>query len=304
MKENVTSAANAPKRVLIIEDEELNQKILKGDLSKAGYESLCANNGREAMEILAKDKKFDVILLDRMMPEMNGMETLAQIHADKELKQIPVIMQTAEAAPEQIKEGLEAGVFYYLTKPFSKTTLLAIVQSAIEDYENKKQLVHEVSETSLSLGLMDKSVFRFRTLDEAKSLSSFLAHACPNPSKVVYGLYELMANAVEHGNLGINYQEKKELITNHLWKEEIEKRLNDPKYKDIFATVTFSRKENGVEFFIYDQGEGFNWDDYVHASFSRATDPNGRGISIARTLCFNELEYQAPGNAVRAFAKQ
>lgn len=296
--------SSAPKKVLIVEDEELNQKILKSDLTKAGYDTAIAENGRIALQILSSDPHFDVILLDRMMPEMTGMETLHHIQENETLKQIPVIMQTAEAAPEQIKEGLEAGVFYYLTKPFSKTTLLAIVSSAIDDSNNKKQLVSEVLETNLSLGLMDKSVFRFRTLKEAKSLSSFLAHACPAPQKVVYGLYELMANAVEHGNLGITYDEKKELIQNHSFKEEVEKRLNDPANKGTYATVTFSRRDDGVEFFIYDQGKGFNWDEYVHASLARATDPNGRGIAIARTLCFNELEYQAPGNAVRCFTRK
>ena len=305
MKENNSkSQNNAPNRVLIVEDEELNQKILKGDLTKSGYDSVCADNGRIALDILKQDKEFDVILLDRMMPEMNGMETLLQLQKDPALKDIPVVMQTAEASPEQIKEGIESGVFYYLTKPFSKTTLLAIVQSAIDDSQNKKQLVSKATETGLSLGLMDKSVFRFRTLEEAKSLSSFLAHACPIPQKVVYGLYELMANAIEHGNLGFSYDDKKDLINSSQWKEELSKRLNDSANANIYATVTFARKENGVEFTIFDQGDGFDWNNYTRASLSRATDPNGRGISIARVLCFDELEYIAPGNAVRAFAKK
>ena len=93
-----------------------------------------AVNGIEAMRTLhdlAHD--FDAIILDRMMPELDGIEVTRRMLADPVLKYIPIVMQTAADKPEEISEGIKAGVFYYLTKPVERKTLVSVVASAVKE---------------------------------------------------------------------------------------------------------------------------------------------------------------------------
>lgn len=286
------------KKILIVDDEELNVKILKLDLIEEGYQISVAFDGVQAVKILRQDSNFDVILLDRMMPNMDGMEVLKIIKSDPILAKIPVIMQTAASTEEQILEGIQAGVFYYLTKPFKHETLLAIVASSIKDKEHQTFIENEVARFKNSLGLMEMSSFSFRTPEEAQSLAYLLASFCPNPERAASGILEMMFNAIEHGNLEIDYNQKKQLLFENRWLDEINKRLADPLYKERRAKIQFQRNEDNICLCIIDQGKGFNWMKFMSFAPERATDPNGRGILMAKQTCFNNIEYIAPGNVV------
>ena len=86
------------------------------------------------------------------------------------LKDIPVIMQTAKAMKEEIREGLECGSYYYLTKPFDKQTLLTILRAAVDQFFEHTSLISELESTTDSLSLMREGLFECRTLDEVRSL--------------------------------------------------------------------------------------------------------------------------------------
>lgn len=118
-------------RILIVDDEEFNLDIMKDFLEGEGYLIVSAENGEEVVNMLAHDKAFDAIVLDRMMPLLDGMSVLKHIKADPNLRHIPVIMQSAAATEEQIAQGLRAGAYKYLTKPFAQEELLAVVQAAL-----------------------------------------------------------------------------------------------------------------------------------------------------------------------------
>ncbi|MCE9507061.1 MAG: response regulator [Alphaproteobacteria bacterium] len=120
-------------KILAVDDEPLNLDIMSRYLEKEGFEVIAANDGDEALEKLKAHPDTDVILLDRMMPRMDGMEVLAQIKKTPELKDIPVIMQTAAAGSTEAFEGSIAGVYYYLTKPYEEFVLVALVKSALKD---------------------------------------------------------------------------------------------------------------------------------------------------------------------------
>jgi two-component system, cell cycle response regulator len=122
--------------ILVVDDEPNNLEILKLDLEDEGYNILTGTDGVEGLKEL-QDHKDDVqvILLDRMMPNMNGIEFMKNLRADKSISSIPVIMQTAASDKEQIAEGMASGVYYYLTKPYDKTVLLSILKSAIQSYK-------------------------------------------------------------------------------------------------------------------------------------------------------------------------
>ncbi|MBB5016810.1 DNA-binding response OmpR family regulator [Chitinivorax tropicus] len=290
--------------LLIVDDEPFNLEILTEYLEDAGYQVSAAEDGVEAWEALHKEgQAFDAVLLDRMMPRMNGMELLQKIKTESRFETLPVVMQTAMGAPDSVREGLLAGAYYYLTKPFERETLLAIVSAAIRDRREQRALIHELSRQRNTLTLMTRGSFAFRTIDEAHNLTAMLSSMCPNPEKTALGLSELLVNAVEHGNLGITYHEKSALVHGNRWRQEVEARLLKPDYANKQVTVEIVRLPEVLEITITDEGHGFDWHPFLDFAPERAFDPHGRGISMARMLSFDEVEYLGVGNQVKATIK-
>jgi CheY-like chemotaxis protein len=285
-------------KILAVDDEPFNLDILTEYLTDADYTVIGARDGVEALEQLEKHPDIDVIVLDRMMPRMNGMEVLATVKKDPRLREIPVIMQTAAAASAQILEGIQAGVYHYLTKPYQDVMLLSIVKSALQEKDNRTQMKEEVRKHRRVLGLMEQSRFRFRTLDDARSLAFYIANCLPDPEEAAYGLNELLVNAVEHGNLGITYTEKTELMLAAAWSTEVEQRLNLAENRDKYGYLHFEASEEAVRIRIKDQGRGFDWQKYLDFAPDRLTDPHGRGIATTRIVAFASLEYIGCGNEV------
>ena len=166
-------------KILAVDDEPFNLDILTDSLTDAGYTVIPASDGVAALEQLERHPDIDVIVLDRMMPRMNGMQVLATIKKNPRLKDIPVIMQTAAAASGQILAGIQAGVYYYLTKPYADVMLLSIVKSALAEKNNRAQMKEEVQKHRRVLGLMRSAQFRFRTLDDARTLAFYIANCLP-----------------------------------------------------------------------------------------------------------------------------
>ncbi len=141
--------------------------------------------------------------------------------------------------------------------------------------------------------------FRFKRLSEAHLLAEFLAEVCPNPRLAIMGITEILVNAVEHGNLGISFEEKSKLQLEAHWLEEIDRRLSLPEHINQFVEVELTRTETEIRIKVTDQGNGFNWQQY------QSTTPNnnllsthGRGIMMAKNLAFQRLEYAGKGNEV------
>ena len=286
-------------RILIVDDEPFNVEILLEYLEDSGYELDTAADGQEAWEKLeAAPDHYDVVILDRMMPRMNGMEVLARIKAHPVMQSIPVILQTALAARDEILEGMQAGAWYYLTKPFEEELLSSVLGTAVEDRQRYRRLQEEMSVTGRTFGLMCEGRFRFQTLEAARDLARVLANACPEPNRAIIGISELLINAVEHGNLAISYEEKSRLREGNRWDEEVARRLADPEYADRFVEVSFRRDPAGVELVITDEGEGFDWQKYLDMDPSRAFDNHGRGIAMSRQISFDSIEYRGRGNEV------
>lgn len=296
--------AKAQARILIVDDEPFNIEILSEHLESSGYLVEPAYDGQQAWEILQDEQvRFDAILLDRMMPRMNGMELLAKIKQLDRFKALPVILQTAMGSPDAVREGLQAGAYYYLTKPFERETLLAIVAAAVRDRLAQLELLKQLEQQRDTLTMLRYGEFQFRTLAEAKRLTALLSSVCPQPEKVAMGLSELLINAVEHGNLGITYKEKTKLIQDNAWEGELNQRLALPQYASRRASVMLTRDNNEIRFVVADQGDGFDWKPFMEFSPDRAFDPHGRGISMARMLSFDSIEYQGNGNTVLATVK-
>jgi DNA-binding response OmpR family regulator len=243
---------------------------------------------------------YSFVILDRKMPGIDGLELLKRIKADSSLQGLPVIMQSGAVSPEQIAEGIEAGAFYYLTKPYQHKAMLCIIRAVKADIELRAEVSGQASRHIESLQYIVRAELHFSTPEDVSRVAGILAALCPDPDQASSGLVELLLNAVEHGNLGINYQEKKRLLYEDGWEEEVRRRLALPQYRDRVASVTFERRPDALRFRIADQGEGFDWEKYLELDPQRSLDPNGRGIAMSRRYSFSSVEFQGIGNVVTA----
>lgn len=291
-------------RILIVDDDDLNLDVLIECLKDEPYELVQAHDGVQALDLLRHDRKgFDAMVLDRMMPGMNGLEVMSELKADENFKWIPVVMQTSAASPSEICEGMEAGVFFYLTKPFDQKVLIRMVSAAVEEGLKWQSLALNLRVQVKTIGCLQQGRFRVQTIEEAYDLALLVAQACPNSEKVAFGLNELIVNGVEHGNLQIGYEEKTKLQENDQWEEEIVRRQISPEHAHKFVEVTFERHPDRIQLTVTDQGLGFDWSDYQEIKPERLLESHGRGIAMAKALSFDHLEYVGSGNRVFCVVK-
>jgi CheY-like chemotaxis protein len=287
--------------ILIVDDSELTQLVLQEYLIPLGYPLVFASNGREALNLLCTPaNNFLTVLLDREMPEMNGMEVLSQIATHDRLWNLPIILQTARSSKEEIEEGIKAGAYYYLTKPYTMSEVRMITKTAIADYKMHQEVSKNINKTTDSDVIPAKNQYSFSKVEEVAVLANLLSRRCPNPVKVSIGLFELLSNAVEHGNLGITYHEKTKLIQSGELEMELRNRSLQPKYAGRTATVTVEKSDKKIVFRIKDEGSGFDWAEYLVINPIRAFDSHGRGIAMSRKNSFHSLEYLGNGNEVVA----
>ena len=117
-------------KILIVDDEPFNVDLLEQQLEEQGYETRMATNGLEALEELERETP-DLVLLDWMMPGMNGLEVLGCMRADSRWRSLPVIMLTARGTTEDKVQGLDAGADDYVTKPIDEAELWARIRAML-----------------------------------------------------------------------------------------------------------------------------------------------------------------------------
>jgi DNA-binding response OmpR family regulator len=282
--------------VLIVDDEQALRLVLGKMLGDEGCRILTAADGTEAQAILqARTEPISVVILDWVMPLMSGIELLRWMKKQPHIEHIPVIMLTALDDPERIKEGIDAGAFYYLIKPFKKPLLQSILRAAVSDYHSTRQLLEKLKLCARPLAFMDEGTFRFKTLAEAEQLAVMIASATPEPEHAMV-IAELLLNAVEHGNLGISYEDKGRLVADNTWDAEVVRRLALPENAMKYAIVRMRREGTNLRVEIEDDGPGFDFERYMQIDETRLFDNHGRGIAIARSAL--DVEFLQPGNKV------
>lgn len=123
-----------PKKILAVDDERHIVRLIQVNLERAGYEVATAYDGREALKKIDEEKP-DMVVLDVMMPYMDGLETLKQIRSNPATRDLPVIMLTAKAQDQDVFRGYSQGVDIYLTKPFNPMELLTFVKRIFTELE-------------------------------------------------------------------------------------------------------------------------------------------------------------------------
>ncbi|MBF0352064.1 MAG: response regulator [SAR324 cluster bacterium] len=127
--------------ILVVDDDLFNLDLIEEYLENEGYELITTSSGREALDYLRNTTKtIKVIILDWMMPDMEGIQVLETLKQDVKYKHIPVILQTAKSYQDDIAEGMDKGAYQYLTKPFSDSVLTAMVRSALTEYNRFETL--------------------------------------------------------------------------------------------------------------------------------------------------------------------
>jgi len=291
--------------LLIVDDEELNLRIIEESLEGSGYILTKATNGMQAWGILIQRKiEFAAIILDRLMPELDGIEVLKFIKSDRSLRDIPVILQTALNSHTEVIEGIESGAFYYLTKPYSKKLLISIVNSAVDTYFRLKKAKEELALSKKVMRYLSEGVFFISDFSDVLELAPVLSNTYPEPNKVLTGIMELMNNAIEHGKLEIGFDQKKIWQEEDRYNEEIHKRLLLPEYNQKIIKVIYEKKENEIHLWIEDYGKGFDFS-IIQKKSSQEENlflSSGRGILIATTISFDRVIYHGNGSLVEAIS--
>lgn len=184
-------------KILIVDDISKNIQILGNILSQKAYDVAYAQSGKEALKLCDK-QAFDLILLDIMMPGMDGYEVCEKLKKQKHTKDIPVIFLTAKAEMENIIRGFEVGGQEYITKPFNSSELLARVQTHLLLQRQRKELINMndhledlVRERTLQLENANKQLEK---LDLAKSnFLSLISHEMRTPLNGIIGLTQLLS---------------------------------------------------------------------------------------------------------------
>ena len=179
-------------KILIVDDETRMRKLIRDFLVRSNYEVLEAGDGEEALEVFYKNQDIDLILLDIMMPKLDGYEVLSEI---RENSKVPVIMLTAKSDEKDELKGFELGVDEYVTKPFSPKVLVARVEAIL-----KRSGALENEEKVESNGiLIDKTAHRV-TIDGKEIELSFKE-------------FELLSYFVENKGIALS----REKILNSVW---------------------------------------------------------------------------------------
>ena len=179
-------------KILIVDDEQRMRKLVRDYMIREGYIVLEAGNGRQALDIFNTEQNIALIILDVMMPEMDGWQLLSEI---RKTSRVPIIMLTAKSDERDELRGFELGVDEYVTKPFSPRTLSARVNAIL------RRTIGSAAEKHLEAGgiVMDKSA-HIVTIDG-------------NPVDLSFKEFELLQYFMENNGIALS----RERILNSVW---------------------------------------------------------------------------------------
>ena len=201
---------NSKPHVLIIDDDPIVHRILQVWLTKQGFEVLDAFKGEEGLELTVKNHP-DLILLDIMMPEMDGFEVCRRIKAKDDTRDIPIIFISAKAESEDRVQGLELGASDYITKPLDKGEVIARIQLQVKLKRQEDQLREYAQNLEKMVEDRTRQLIHAERLASLGTLSAGIAHEINNPTTFIMG----------------NLQ-----ITEDFWKRVAEQLHTHPQAKD------------------------------------------------------------------------
>ncbi len=193
--------------LLVVDDNTYNQDLLSKWLSKLGYRVLTANHGREALAQL-EQVACDLLLLDIMMPEMNGYQLLEKLKADPRWRWLPVIVISSVDEIDSIVKCIELGAEDYLFKPFNRVLLRARLSAALEKKRLREQEARYLQQMQAAQKLISLG-----------TLAAGVAHEMNSPLQVVTGMCETLLIALDQGdNDPAHLRHYADLILRNAWR--------------------------------------------------------------------------------------
>lgn len=286
-------------RVLLVEDDRASLLAIESQIAELGYAVETASNGAEAYAMLKEDAaRADIVVSDRMMPVLDGLALTRRIKREAEMRHIPVVLLTGAAETADISAGIEAGAFYYLTKPPAPALVASVLASAVQEVERQAQVRTQVGAHQAAFANMQLARFTLTRPQEVEPVVSMLASMHSDPEKAIQGIFELVQNAIEHGVFRLGLVKKSELVQKGDLKAELARRAQDPVYAHGRIEATGMRREDGLVITVKDNGPGFNWRPFMGTDPSRSSAVCGRGITRAANFTFARLSYNETGNVV------
>lgn len=299
-----TTRADPIAAVMVVDDDRLSRFAITGAVEDLGYTVTACDGGARALEMLlgAGGGAFDVVLLDRVMPAPDGVDVARRMKQDARLRDVPIIMITGSDSPDEMREALELGIFYYLTKPVEQATLASLLASAARQRQELRRLRGGGDDTG-GFDVMQAGRFQVRTLRDAAAVAGFVANLFPNPERSVQGIWGLLSNAVEHGLCGIGFERKGQMLRTGDYAAQVDRlcALQDDG-RHVEASVL--RRPADLVLSIRDPGAGFDWRMFIDANVTGSSASHGRGIALARTIAFDQLRYDETGNHVVASVRR
>jgi CheY-like chemotaxis protein len=290
--------ADQKPKVLLLHNPLFDKQDSLMSLEQSGYIiEICHSQDDILQKLLNNPDAYYVLLLEYDHPNIDT-SLLMQIRSIEFLSALPVIALSPNPTNLEIEFSLKLGAQCHLCRTLEKTIFLSVMKAVVAEH-GRRQSLHNISPPAIKAAeLLKEAKFRFRTLPEANLLASFLAQSCPNPRLAALGIAEILINAVEHGNLAIDYAEKSKLQGQNDWLEEVDRRLNSSENSEKHVDVTLLRTDSEIKIIVRDQGAGFDWKKFQDLDPRHCLESHGRGIVMARSLAFERLEYSEQGNEV------
>jgi len=243
--------------------------------------------------------EFSAFIIDESILDSDDFATFHNYHKQPVINLIPMILQINDVNNlTMVQKGLEDGIYFSLNYPYKSALFNTVLIAANHGFTPHLEASNRLTNFENIRSLTQEAVFHVRTIEDAQTVSSVLSFITPNQKSIAIGLFELILNAIEHGNLNIGYKEKTHLTFNAALQNEIERRLHLPENLKKYVTVKVKRLKNQLRFTIKDCGNGFDFLNYLDFSEHRVLDHHGRGIMIANQLSFDEIKYQDNGSKV------
>jgi two-component system, cell cycle response regulator len=163
--------STAPASILVVDDDPMNRMLLTRDLEREGHRVATAQDGVRALQALGAEP-FDIVLLDVLMPELDGYDTLARIERDEKLRHVPVIMVSALEDIESVVRCLEMGAADYLPKPFDPVLLRARINGCLTKkrlHDLELEYIEQVGYVVEAATAVENATFRSESLDAVAS---------------------------------------------------------------------------------------------------------------------------------------
>lgn len=296
----VTAIPQPRPKVLLAEDDRAAALVLSGMIEAMGFDVRLAGNGAEAFALLREEAAgIDIVVTDRMMPVMDGLALTRRIKREPDLQLVPVVLLTGADRPEDVAAGVEAGAFYYATKPPQENILRSVLESALREVGRQKKLRREIAGHQAGFRNIEAMRLKLGTPDEVEPVCSLMASLSDDPQKLIQGIYELVQNAVEHGVLRFGLEQKQRLLEEGRWREALAGRATDPAYRgEVEASI--ARQDGALVLRVKDSGPGFAWRRFLQADPARSGALCGRGIARAGSFVFARMAFNEAGNEVTA----